>query len=54
MFALILALMLPPCDIEDGSSQAACYWDASSAGNGVGVDVVNLNYGATSFTLDSH
>jgi len=29
---------LPPCPTEDSPG---CYWDASSSGNGRGVDVVN-------------
>lgn len=26
----------PPCEFEDGSGQAVCYWDAAVAGNGRG------------------
>lgn len=27
---------IPPCEFEDGSGQAVCYWDAATSGNGRG------------------
>ena len=27
---------IPPCEFEDGSGQAVCYWNAAVAGNGRG------------------
>ena len=54
MLSFILAMMLPPCDFEDGSTQSACYWDSSESGNRDGADVVNLNYGEMFFTVDNN
>lgn len=31
---------MQPCQHEDGSGQALCYWDASEQGNGMGTDVI--------------
>lgn len=33
---------LPMCEYEE---QAACVWDASEEGNGVGRNLINLQYG---------
>lgn len=27
---------IPPCEFEDGSGQAVCYWNAAVSGNGRG------------------
>jgi len=40
---------LPPCELEDGSSQKLCVWDGRKQGNGVGAIVVNLDHGKISF-----
>ena len=38
--ALVAATAFPvsitPCQFEDGSGQAVCYWDAATSGNGRG------------------
>lgn len=28
--------VIPPCEFEDGSGQAVCYWNAAVSGNGRG------------------
>ena len=44
---------LPVCEYEDGSSQAACVWDASEEGNGVGRNLINLQYGKVTIYTDT-
>ena len=34
--ATAFPVSIPPCQFEDGSGQAVCYWDAAVAGNGRG------------------
>lgn len=36
----LLAMILPPCAQEDSPN---CYWDALGAGNGLGLDFVDIN-----------
>lgn len=45
MIELLLTLFLAPCEVEDGSTQVVCYWDASEQGNEQGTDVLNVAYG---------
>lgn len=33
LLLLLISLVMPPCATEDSS---ACYWDASTRGNGLG------------------
>ena len=44
---------LPVCEYEDGSSQPACVWDASEEGNGVGRNLINLQYGKVAIYTDT-
>lgn len=41
--------VLPPCALEDGSTQDMCVWDGRVQGNGTGAIVVNLAMGKFSF-----
>ena len=34
--ATAFPVSIPPCQFEDGSGQAVCYWDAAVSGNGRG------------------
>lgn len=34
--------VLEPCQVEDGSGQVACYWDAATMGNQGGTSVIFL------------
>lgn len=36
---------ISPCEHEDGSRQATCYWDASERGNRIGQSFVSYDYG---------
>lgn len=40
---------LPPCALEDGSTQKVCVWDGRKQGNKVGAIVVNIDKGKISF-----
>lgn len=41
--------VLPPCELEDGSTQDVCLWDGRKQGNGVGAVVINISKGKISF-----
>lgn len=34
--AMVTPVSIPPCQFEDGSGQAVCYWNAAVSGNGRG------------------
>ena len=34
--ATAFPVSIPPCQFEDGSGQAVCYWNAAVSGNGRG------------------
>lgn len=34
--ATVSPQVVPPCQFEDGSGQAVCYWNAAVSGNGRG------------------
>lgn len=34
--ATVFPVSIPPCQFEDGSGQAVCYWNAAVSGNGRG------------------
>jgi hypothetical protein len=36
---------IPNCEVEDGSTQAVCYWDGASHGNGKGQSYYAFDYG---------
>jgi hypothetical protein len=40
---------LPPCELEDGSTQSVCVWDGRKQGNKVGAIVVNIDHGKIAF-----
>ena len=44
---------LPVCEYEDGSSQAACVWLPIRQGNGVGRNLINLQYGKVTIYTDT-
>ena len=44
---------LPVCEYEDGSSQAACVWLPLRQGNGVGRNLINLQYGKVAIYTDT-
>ena len=57
MFAALLAAIaflvspIPPCELEDGSGQTVCRWDAGESGNGVGSSFVTVNVAGASLVI---
>ena len=47
LLLLVCGLLFPPCAGEDATN---CVWDASIAGNGVGVSFVDV--GGVAYTFD--
>ena len=53
LFAAIAFLLPtpPPCELEDGSGQTVCRWDAGTSGNGIGSSFVTVNVGGASLVI---